>query len=655
MKRIITEAEDEFDYVDQNKRFRPRVLVADKATLTDTLFSRNTDTPPFLLEFIITADKLQPVKIKVDSVLEKGSKIMAKHPKSNYIDGTLFLMAKAYFYKSEYLPSQIKCQELIENYPTGSFSPIGHLFLAKNQLLQHKYSAGELTLSRTVDVAWGMEDYDVLSEAFHLQAEMALYNNDLELALKPYRRAIAQSDDKELQARWQMEIGSILYRRNEFEYASKELNKVKAYKPDILAQFESRVYLGASLARLEKYTEADEIFTKLEENSNFKEWKGYVFAERLNMMRLQGDSKEMELRLAEHKADSAFVGIPAISATYYQRGLQFFKKGDYLMARKYFARAKSTRSPVSQFAIKYFTLLNSWEEKTGFAVPQFDKFTKNGTGTDTSRTLVASALYEVARIQSQLGNQDSALIYYEKASIICPKPEISRAQYLFAQAISIQKANPKKADTLYDEIAQNYPLTEYAAVARVHLGYTDAAIVDTAAELYASGTQFRKVGEYSLAVRQYSHLAENFRTSSFAPRSLYSAGWLNERRLMNLDSAIYYYKLLIERYPNTEYAKDVRQSLLYVISTHSGTIDSSLIRQLQPQNVKGKQMSDSMNIVPPLPTNEMPRPSSNPQLMPIQNLPLQLQRPNQRPDAPPPNPPSQNNPPAEKAEKPPKR
>src|SRR5690606_41991858 len=110
----------------------------------------------------------------------------------HYIDGPLFLMAKYYCYQCDWLPSQVKCQKLIDNFPHSDFSPAGHLCLAKNQFMQRKYSAGEKTLSRTVDIAWGQENYDVLSEAFRLQAELALYRGDLEEALKPYRRAIAQ-------------------------------------------------------------------------------------------------------------------------------------------------------------------------------------------------------------------------------------------------------------------------------------------------------------------------------------------------------------------------------------------------------------------------------------------------------------------------------
>lgn len=571
-KRLMTEIEDEFDFQDEGKRVKPRVLVAGESTLLEE--PRNLgETPAFLQDFIISKEKLQPVKTKVDSIIIKGSKILSKHPNSNYIDGTLFLMAKSYFYQSDWLPSQVKCQELIDNFPHSDFSPAGHLFLAKNQFMQRKYSAGEKTLSRAVDIAWGQENYEVLSEAFRLQAELALYRGDLEEALKPYRRAIAQAGDNELRARWQTDLASILFRRGNFEAAAREFDRVDEYSPDVLASFESQLYLGASLVQLGQYDAADAIFTELERNSNYDEWEGHVKAERLTMLRLQ--QKNNDLLLAEQHADTAYIGNASVGAAMYGHGLELFKEGKYTEARKYFAKSKVVRSPVHQIAGKYFSLLNAWEEKMTFVSPLLSS-ARSGTAPDSMRAITAASLFEIGRIHDQLGNADSARHYYDIAVEVSPAGHSDRARYLYALSRSIALTDSARADSLLDLIVMEHPLSEYALEARVRLGYTDAAVIDSVAELFLSGTSFRSVGEYRLAIRQFARLADAYPESDLAAKALYTAGWIFERNLLDNDSAYAYYYRLVMEYPQSEYAMDIRPSVLYAQAIRRGEVTDTV-------------------------------------------------------------------------------
>ncbi len=630
-KRLTTEVEDEFDFFDEGKRVKPRVLVADTSTLIEAPLDLG-ETPAFLQEFVISKEKLQPVKTKVDSVIIKGSKILSKHPKSNYIDGTLFLMTKSYFYQSDWLQAQVKSQELIDNFPHSDFSPSGHLFLAKSQFLQKKYSAGEKTLSRTVDIAWGQENYDVLSEAFRLQAELALYQGNLDDALKPYRRAIAQADDNELRARWQTELASILYRRQYFKEAAAEFAKVQNYSPDVLAEFESELYRGAALARLGKFQEAGEIFSELERNDNYDEWEAYVAAERINMLRLQ--KSDDDLRMAEQNADTAYIGNAAIGAAMYGRGLDLFREGDYTAARKYFAKSKVVRSPVHQTAGKYYTLLNSWEEKLSFISPMLTTV-EGGKGPDSMRATVAASMFELARIHQQLGNGDSALYYYENAVAIAPEDHYTRARYLYALSRSIRPTNSVRADSLLDLIVSHHSRSEYALEARVALGYTDAIDIDSVADLFLSGTRFRTTGEYQLAVRQFARLAESYPDSRYAPKSLYTAGWIFERSLHNNDSALYYYSRLMRLYPGSEYAREVQPSVLYAQALRNGDLPDTL-SIFQDQKEKGtpggrvetgedpngtmiRQPSKRKVVQPPpdsMPSNGSESPQTTPQFLP---------------------------------------
>jgi hypothetical protein len=113
----MKECEEEFDYQKNLRRTHPRIIVP--APSNPILSSLEGSTPAFLGSFRIDRATRQTVNTKLDSVLIKGSKILEKSGKSKYIPHTLFLMAKSYYYKEEWLPSQIKCSELIDKEPTG--------------------------------------------------------------------------------------------------------------------------------------------------------------------------------------------------------------------------------------------------------------------------------------------------------------------------------------------------------------------------------------------------------------------------------------------------------------------------------------------------------------------------------------------------------
>ncbi|MBL7973982.1 MAG: tetratricopeptide repeat protein, partial [Candidatus Kapabacteria bacterium] len=361
-KKLMNETEEEFGYHDEIvKPPAPRVVVPQEPDIV--LEKKTGELPKYLKDFQIKPEKLQPVQVKVDSIIIKGSKILAIHPKSSFIDGTLFLMAQAFFYRSEWLPANIKCQELIEQFPNSSYSPDAHLLSSKSYLMQQNIPKANTMLSRTVDVAWQQKRYDVLAEAFRLQAETALDQQDVDAAERPYRQAIVQTDDNVLKARWQNELGLLLYRLGKFERAEKELAKVQSFDPEPVYDYESRVYRAAALMRTKRYTESAAMLDELEKSRKFDDYNkmGFITAERMNWLRITGNNDS--LKKMEMYADTANVNSSAVLAANFQTGMKLYREKDYTNARKYFAKARTKRTPVFDGASLLFTLLNQREEK----------------------------------------------------------------------------------------------------------------------------------------------------------------------------------------------------------------------------------------------------------------------------------------------------
>jgi TolA-binding protein len=580
MDRLIWETEYDFEGTEIMRRQKPRVLtpVDSGMRFGQDAFGRPAEIPQFLKDLMIEQTRLQPVKVKLDSVIIKGSKILKQHPKSDYVEGTLLLMAKSFFYQSEWVSAEIKCAELIDRFPLGDMSPDAHLLLSKVYLIQRKYALGKTMLSRTADIAWYKKRYDILSEAFRLMAEQAIFDNDEVEAVRPYRQAIAQSDDGEIRARWQLDLASLYYRLGKFDRALKEFNAVLDESPELVQEFEAELYKASCLMYLNKHEEAQVILDDLDGNENFKDYKPDILAQRLRMLRIQGKKEEFDKMATEAQKYAGFIAIPVV---YFEQAMDLYKKGKYEEAKSYFAKSKPVKSQVSQAASKYYGLIAEWGQKHDWlnkSKPSNDSSHIDSIGVnihDSLRTQINMLHYQLARIHDQLHNQDSALHYYTIAAKTAIPTDSNRAQYLFSFQKMIRKDQPELADSILEILAYDYGKTEYGQEARIQMGFTDAVVIDTLAELYSSGIRFRNISNYVLAARQFNRIAEEYRDSPLAPKALYSLGWMFENTLMQPDSAIYYYRLLVERYPQSEYAKDVRAGVEIALAHQSGLYDIS--------------------------------------------------------------------------------
>lgn len=564
--RLMKEAEEEFEYQDEKKRVQPRIVVPEPKVKIEV--PRTSGMPPFMQEFIVSRVKRQPVGVKLDSIIIKGSKILAHKPKSNYIQDVLYLMAKTYFYKEEWLPSQIKCSELIDKYPDGDLSPDAHFLLSLNLIIQQKYYAGKLMLSRTVDIAWQKKRYDILSDAFRIEAELALFQNDLPGALKPYLQAVAQSDDGLTKAKWQIELASLLFRLGMFERAEKEFAVALKYNPDYLGIFEANLFRAASMIRLGRIYEAEKILDKLDNDGKFTEWKAYVLAQRMQIARYNDDVPAMEQ--FERTSDSLYNVHPASSAFAFERGMDLYEKNEYSKARMYFARARAHRIPIYAQADQMYQLLNNWDTFTNRTFPTLQRINNKEEVFDTTLKLLSYDLFELGRVHTQLRNADSALYYYTLAANLSPSADTNTARYLYVWSYYLKDTDLRVSDSLLEVIVEKYPRTQFGREAMSKLGYTSAFLLDSLNELYSSGRDLMKHSEYNFAISQFNKIYHNYPNSKFAPRSLYNIGWMYEKPLQNPDSSFYYYSLLLEKYPNSEYAEDVKLSVLYLSAVKSG-------------------------------------------------------------------------------------
>ncbi|MEP7218089.1 MAG: tetratricopeptide repeat protein, partial [Bacteroidota bacterium] len=278
MERIMDEVEDEVLYIREQKQPEPVFYIP-----FDDLDRNGAKYYAHLERRSMTNDEMRANKVKLDSILIKGSKLMARHSKSDYFPDAVFYIGKAYFYLREWFQSQKKCEELIAGFPDSRFYPDAHLVLSMDLMEQGKIAEAERMLSRTIDIGWGRKRRDILIEAFRLNADLQLGEGNVAEAIRPYERALILSSDDEDRARWRYETGMIYYRQGDFNKALAEFAKADDLSPDILTQFQIGMQRAAAYRALGRNDDATKQLAQLRKNGNFEAWYGMVDLESLNL------------------------------------------------------------------------------------------------------------------------------------------------------------------------------------------------------------------------------------------------------------------------------------------------------------------------------------------------------------------------------------
>lgn len=549
MERIMDEAEQELLYIREQKSPEPTYHVA-----FDDELLKATRSYAHLDRRSMSVEEMRANKVKLDSIVIKGSKLLARAATSDYVDDAVYYISKSYFYQNEWYQSQKKAEELIRNFPESPWMPDAHLVLAMDQLHQGNSEKALQTLSRTIDVGWAHKRLDILVDAFRLNADIHLADGNVKEAIRPFERAVSLADDDEDRSRWHYEIGVVLFRNGQFDEALTAFDRSLAGSPDVFTQFQSRLQRAVTLRTLGRLDEAATDLAELRDNSNFESWWGLVEVEQLNVASQRGGVVTDSTLAA---VDSAHPGRSYAAYGVYERGIRAFRAGEYDQALGHFQKVQAMNVPFQRKAQRFAQLLGQYHEQHarasalhGYPLNPFP---------DSVRSGLSDVYYNLARLFTTFQRPDSTAVYYDLSEKWAPVGSLAAARVLYARAaIARAEGRTAQADSLLEILVADYGMTDFAADARRQLGYTDYARRDTAEDLYLSGTAFMRTGDNANALTQFHGVIARYPESEYALKSYYAIGLIYERQVENRDSAFVYYSEILNRYPLSEQAQVVR-------------------------------------------------------------------------------------------------
>ena len=181
-----------------------------------------------------------------------------------------------------------------------------------------------------------------------------------------------------------------------------------------------------------------------------------------------------------------------------------------------------------------------------------------------------SLITVIVNNQLQLGNlflaelniPDSAYWYYNSNLANYPNTTYHASTLYAMGSYYLTLDNKKRADSLFNIIYDNYKNEPVVNAAANKLNKTLIDLdYDPAEEKYIEAESLMLLEDYAGAINGFYKVHKTYPASPFAPKALYTCGWILENELFLLDSAATYYDSLVVNYPASEYVRIIAPKL----------------------------------------------------------------------------------------------
>jgi TolA-binding protein len=537
-------------------------------------------------------------KTKLESVIEKCSKLLQYHADSKLVDDALLMIGKAYYYEDENQHAERKFNEIISGYPDGSCAVEARLLLSYAQYRMKSREDARKTAGDVVEIAKKNNQPEMISRASLVLGQMAQEDKNYAGARENFDQAAQFGATPEQRSSASL-MSAEMYRKMEmYREAEDAYRRAEKASNNYSGEYRGRMGALRMVEKQGRYDEALRGLRVLRADAKNKEFFGEIELEVANTFRDSGDlpeavnhytlvdttypRSEISARsffalgdLYEHtlfRYDSALVA--------YAKGRNEFPMADVtqLCVRRadYIARYFQFHGEIVKYDTVLAALLAAPDSLKGERPP--------ARGTDTLRPQVLSrpaitidsatarretAVNELAGLFfATIGIPDSAEYWYTRIVQDYPSGRyVPRALYTLAQIYAGRDSVTSKpvVDSLYREIIRKFPRSDFAPEARRLLGLRpEVPSIDDAEKAYNQAQHLMVRGDSTGAVENFKKLARQYPGSPLASRALYAAGWIYENRLFNRDSAIASYTRLAALYPASQYAVRIASKIAEV-------------------------------------------------------------------------------------------
>lgn len=181
------------------------------------------------------------VKEKFDKAIERSSKIIQYHKNSKYIDDAVLIIGKCYFFEGEYFKAERTFNEFLSKFSSSTLADEAILFLGQTKNRLGKKEEAETIFKNLLK---NSDESEIKSLAARNLGIIEYNKGKSEEAVNYFSESITYSDDDERKAESQFILAKILSGYKP-QLAAKEYKKVLDYSSD----YDLKFYTGLNYAK----------------------------------------------------------------------------------------------------------------------------------------------------------------------------------------------------------------------------------------------------------------------------------------------------------------------------------------------------------------------------------------------------------------------
>ena len=526
---------------------------------------------------------------KYGKVIEKCQKVIKEFPDSRFVIDALLLMAKSRYYRKDY---DVALTELNQIEEKGDSQQIEE---AKYWRALCKWKKG--------NVQTGINELKLLLEetnSKNIKAKCHLSLSELSKELGDHEMSLFHLSEGAKLTQNRDERGMIYGRLAELAFNKKEYNLAEEAYLNVVAHSLSKEKVeNAHLQILKiyriqkKYKSASRKIKGMLIDDKFKRIAGNLELELVELYKAQGEYSEIETRLESIVND--YQRTPVSAEAYYQLGqLYTSEKWNLDKAKESFdavskESSKSIFSPMAKSRSKAIKLYQDSQNDivTHEKIIAMDS-TRSVAENDSSAlqiSLVAPKI-SIPELYYQMADLEAFTFQRYQKSIIYLKKIISEhleseftPKAMFALVFVYEALGDSLlADSTKDIILSKYPSSEYSA----YFSNEPVDIKNIQRDTYANAES--EIFNNPINAIETFKLALSMDTGSdLAAPAVYSIAYYYDEAAA-IDSAIKYYQLLIDKYPDSDQGKHVSKRISILNNILSLTTNDTLIVNEQESN-----------------------------------------------------------------------
>lgn len=595
----------------------------------------------------------------LNDVIEKCSKILQFHSRSSYVDNALLMLGKSFYYQKNYQKALRKFQELLVTDPESDLILENDLWIAKTQMRLKDYKDGLLQLGKVREQAIEEGENEIMEETYAEEIVHLIIQANYPAAISTINQFLDVSNNDVANAEVVYELGRIYIKINDLPNAIASFEKVSDYSPAFVIELNSKIELASALREVGENEKSLAILEEMREESKYSDSYDKIDLETgmtlYDLGRVE-ESVDILSKVDTTYTTTSSSGIAKFklgeifeyhyknfdsASTFYIKAASSTAPPEYikpasekvLLFKKYQATHKNLADARKQLnylenpdafirdSITFYSdTLDTQEElptielgegrnegdekglitpvKTPAQVTAKNPPVRPIISIDSVHSIIVKNEYDLANLFfTELKVPDSAYYYFKNIVDNYPNSNYySRSFYsLGTYYSSIGKI--EKADSIFNFIYENYKTEPIVNAAALQLKKTLINLnYDPADELYSNAEKEYLSKKYDESVRRFYSIFMEYPKSPLAPKALYAGGWILENELKLFDSAAVFYDSINVRYPQSQFASNIRPKLTFYkdeIDRRKKAIEDSL-KQIETAKLRNGK-ADSLN------------------------------------------------------------